>query len=470
MSRHVALAIDQSQRIGEPVMNLENPIRYPDTNSQVIMNKRAWWLVLLGFLMPGAPQALAGSRTLGRFALVTTLVLWVLTGFFALLLWLAREFAVGLLTQSVVLFVLQWLLIAYAILWVVLAIDTFRLVKFVRLTPRRKGIVATLAAVTLILSSGVFAYGANVIGSARTLIGDIFVAAPPVEPIDGRYNFLLLGGDAGPDRDGLRADSMTVVSVDAETGQAVLIGLPRDLHNIPFPEDSVMAGFYPNGYGEDTAEYCTQWACLNTVYVDAEVNRADAFAISTPNIPPGVAGSMEAASGVTGLPIQFYILIDMQGFSDLIDALGGVDIVVDSDVPIHTDETFTVVGEWIYAGPQHLDGYHALWYARSRYGTSDYDRMQRQAKLQEALLKQFSPTKLLLEFQKVAKAGAQVVDTNIPEGMISPLMTLAQKTAKLPFEKIELTPPNGIDPMFPDYAAIHELIAAAVVPPAPESD
>lgn len=446
-------------------MNLENPIRYPDVSASAVMNKRAWWLVLLGFFIPGAPQVLAGNRKFGRFALVTTFILWALIALLLVLYFLIPEVTIGALTQSFVLFVVQWLLIAYAIFWLILAINTFRLVKFVRLTPRARGVVATLAAVTLVLSSGVFAYGANMIGSARSLIGDIFVAAPPVEPIDGRYNFLLLGGDAGADRDGLRPDSMTVISIDAETGQAVLIGLPRDLHNIPFPEGSVMASVYPEGYTEQNSPYCTQWACLNTVYVDGEINHAAELQSQYPDIPPGVAASMEAAAGVTGLTIQFYGLIDMQGFSELIDALGGVDIVVESDVPIHTDETFSVVGEWIYAGPQHLDGYHALWFARSRYDTSDYERMQRQAQLQEAILKQFNPTTVLLKFQEIAKAGGQVVDTNVPGGMISPLISLAKKTAKLPFIRVELIPENGIDPHFPDFETIHAMVAESVNPP-----
>lgn len=451
------------------MLNLENPIRHPDLTSRTVMNKRAWWLVLLGFLIPGTPQLLAGNRKLGRFAVATTLVLWTLLILLLALYFVAPEITVGVLTHGLVLLLVQWMLVAYATLWLILAFNTFRLVRFVRLSPRTQGLVAGLIVATLTLSSGAFAYAATLIGSTRSLIGDVFVAAPPVEPIDGRYNFLLLGGDAGADREGLRPDSMTVVSVDAETGEAVLIGLPRDLHNIPFPQDSVMAAFYPDGYSEQTAPFCTQWACLNTVFVDAEINYADAFANDDPSLPAGIAASMEAASGVTGLTIQFYVIIDMQGFSNLIDALGGIDVVVDSDVPIHTDETFTVVREWIKAGPQHLNGYYALWYARSRYDTSDYDRMQRQAKLQEAIIRQFSPSTLLLKFQEIAAAGAQVVDTNIPDGMISPFIKLAQKTAELPITKVELIPENGVDPQYPDYAVIRDLIALAFSPPPPTS-
>ncbi|MEZ5160411.1 MAG: hypothetical protein R2709_06455 [Marmoricola sp.] len=58
---------------------------------------------------------------------------------------------------------------------------------------------------------------------------------------DGRFNILLLGGDSGSDRWGLRADSITVASIDAETGHTVLFGLPRNMLNFPFAKGSIMA-------------------------------------------------------------------------------------------------------------------------------------------------------------------------------------------------------------------------------------
>ena len=64
-------------------------------------------------------------------------------------------------------------------------------------------------------------------------------------PTHGRYNVLLLGGDSGADRWGLRPDSMTVASIDADTGKTVLFGLPRNMTNFPFPEGSIMARAVP---------------------------------------------------------------------------------------------------------------------------------------------------------------------------------------------------------------------------------
>ena len=59
---------------------------------------------------------------------------------------------------------------------------------------------------------------------------------------------LLLGGDSGADRWGLRPDSLTVASIDADTGKAILFGLPRNMTNFPFAEGSVMEEQFPDGY------------------------------------------------------------------------------------------------------------------------------------------------------------------------------------------------------------------------------
>jgi anionic cell wall polymer biosynthesis LytR-Cps2A-Psr (LCP) family protein len=176
----------------------------------------------------------------------------------------------------------------------------------------------------------------------------------------------------------------------------------------------------------------------------------------------------EAVEGVTGLTIQYYVLIDMQGFSDLIDALGGVTINVTERVPVGGDEQLNGVAEWIEPGEQVMNGYYALWYARSRHGDSDYARMERQRQLQEAILQQFTPTNVLSKFQVIAEAGAQVVKTNVPESMLGYFANLAMKTKELPINTIELTPANNIVPENPDFDYIHELISTTLNPPTPE--
>jgi len=248
----------------------------------------------------------------------------------------------------------------------------------------------------------------------------------------------------------------------------VTIGLPRNMVDVPFDDGSPMQAAYPEGYG--AIDGCEVDVCqLNSIYTEVELKSPEMYpdAVSQGS-EPGIEAMRDAAEGITGLPIQYYVLIDMAGFQQLIDALGGVTVIVPEDVPIHADETFTTVAEWIPAGEQHLDGYHALWYARSRHGTSDYDRMARQLQIQEAVLAQFNPANVLSKFQEIAAAGSQVVKTDVPQGMLGYFVDLASKTKQLPIVDVPLVPDNGVDPEDPDYEYIRQLVQQAVFPPEPE--
>ncbi|MFC9559086.1 LCP family protein [Agromyces sp. NPDC056965] len=445
-----------------------SPIRYPDAASRTVMTRRAWWLVVLNFLIPGAPQVLAGNRKLGRFGLGATLVLWTLA-IAALVVWLLWPATLlTVFSMSITLWIVAAVLAFYAVLWVILTFDTLRLVRLVKTAPSARVWVAAFSVLLMAGLSGTAAYGAYVATTASGFISSVFVAAPSKEPVDGKYNFLLLGGDAGPDRDGLRPDSITVVSVDAETGQAVTIGLPRNMVDVPFPEGTPLAELYPEGYG--SIDGCEVDVCmLNSIYTEVELMSPEMYPDAVAQgSEPGIEAMRDAAEAITGLEIQYYALIDMAGFQQLIDALGGVTVTVAEDVPIHADETFTTVAEWIPAGEQHLDGYHALWYARSRHGTSDYDRMARQRQIQEAVLAQFNPANVLSKFQEIAAAGSQVVKTDVPQGSLGYFVNLAGKTKELPIVDVELVPENDVDPEDPDYDYIRQLVHEAVYPPSPE--
>lgn len=448
----------------------DSPIRHPDTASRPLMTRRGWWLVGMNILIPGSAQVLAGDRRLGRFGLGATLALWVALAA-AIVTWFAAPTVIyTIASNSIALWVIALGLVFYAVLWLVLTFDTLRLVRLVRTQPSARAPIAALATVVLVLASGGAAYGAYLATTASGFLSTVFAAGPSEPPVDGRYNILLLGADTGPDREGTRPDSMTVASIDAETGQAVLIGLPRNLEDIHFPADSPMASAYPNGYG--TEQGCLVDVCLlNSIYTEAEQVTPELYPdAAARGSSPGIEAMRDAAEGVTGLTIQYYALIDMQGFEALIDALGGVEITVEERLPIGGDQYLQNVDGWVEAGTQRMNGYTALWYARSRYSATDYDRMQRQRVLQEAILRQFTPANVLTKFQAVAQAGAETVRTDIPQSMLGYFVDLAGKTRELPVQTVELTPDNGVDPGYPDWDLVHGLIqealAAATAEPA----
>ncbi|MGN6272320.1 MAG: LCP family protein [Protaetiibacter sp.] len=444
-------------------------LRDPDRSDTAFMTKRAWWLVGLNLLVPGAAQVLAGNRRLGRFGLGATLLLWAFVVVGIALAVFARGVLLDIATNTWVLGGAVVVLVFYAALWIVLTLDTLRLVRLVRVAASARAFVAGLSVVALAAVSGTAAYGAVSAGAGIDLLDTVFAEGPSQPPIDGRYNILLLGGDAGPDRQGMRPDSISVASVDAETGQVTLIGIPRNLEQVPFVEGSPLYEVLPNGY--DCGSKCLidylytygelDWAYL---YPDAEKN----------NSAPGIEAMRDAAEGVLGITIPYYVLIDMQGFADLIDAMGGIDITLEDRVPWGSNEdadgnSIPPAG-YFEAGDQHMDGATALNYARTRYGTTDYERMQHQRQVQQAMLEQFTPATVLTRFIDIAAAGKQVVRTDIPKQMLSYFVQLASKSKTQPVTSYDLTPPE-VDPAAPDYDAIHaaidQLLAPVSASPAP---
>ncbi|MFA7499346.1 MAG: LCP family protein, partial [Leucobacter sp.] len=162
----------------------------------------------------------------------------------------------------------------------------------------------------------------------------------------------------------------------------------------------------------------------------------------------------------------------------LIDALGGVTITVTEELPIGgqidewTGELVGVEG-WISPGEQHMDGFTAQWFARSRYGSADgdYARMERQRELQAAILAQMNPRNVLLRFQEVMSAGTELVQTDIPESMLGRFVDLAAKARGFEPVRVELVPP-AIDPAYPDYGLARQLVAdgVAAASPAPAGE
>jgi LCP family protein required for cell wall assembly len=419
------------------------------------MTKRAWYLVVLNILIPGSAQVLAGNRRAGRFALGATLILWAVAVLVLVVYLLNRTLLLGVLTNSITLWIVVAGLVFYAVLWIVTTLDTLRLVRLVRVAPSARGFVAGLSIAALVVTAGGAGYAAANAVSAIGVLDTVFGGGEIAAPVEGRYNILLLGGDAGPDRLGMRPDSISVVSINAETGEAVIFGIPRNLERARFVEGSPLYGPFPDGY--DCGDDCL----VNYLYTYGQEHPELYPEAQASGSQPGIEATRDAAEGILGLTIQYYVLIDMQGFAQLIDALGGIDIDVAERLPYgsnhYDDGSPAPPAGYIEAGPQHMNGQTALWYARSRYGSNDYQRMDRQRQVQEAMLKQFDPGNLVTKFQAVAAAGSQVVSTDIPQAMLAHFVELGTKTRELPLEKLNLVPPE-FDNVNPDYAYIQSRV------------
>jgi LCP family protein required for cell wall assembly len=443
---------------------LADPVRYPSGAPAPVLTKRAFVLILMTLLVPGSAQTVAGSRRLGRTALRVTFTVWTLTLLAIVLLLTSRSTLINILTSPVTSLLLVIGLTALAIGWAALFINTLRLIRPVLLAPGIRPVVVAALVLAMVLGSGSLGYAAYLLNVSRDAIGSIFSSGPTMEPSDGRYNFLMMGGDAGADRTGRRPDSLSVISVDAKTGDTAIISVPRNLQNAQFSEDSPMRSVYPDGY--DCGDACL----INAINTEVTNEHQDLY----PGVAdPGAQATLEAVSGTLGIKVQAYVLVDMEGFAKLIDAMGGIRIKAGGWVPMSGDMVDEVNGihgmplGWIPAGVHNLNGYHALWYGRSREFVDDYARIQRQQCVQQAMLKQLDPATLLSKFEDIAKAGTKVVDSNVSSSQLGSFVDLAMKAKGKEVSRLTIGPPD-FDTSFstvPDFDLIHERVRQVLAGP-----
>jgi LCP family protein required for cell wall assembly len=400
--------------------------------------------------VPGSAQVTAGNRRLGRIGLRIWFGILGLCVLLGITYFLDRRFVIGLFTRSSTLLLLIAGLIGLALLWAALFIDAWRLgAPRLQTTGARRGI-AILTALLVVGTAGPMLFAAKQASAGRALISTVFGGNKASSVADGRFNVLLLGGDAGSDRFGLRPDSMTLVSIDANTGRTVLFSFPRNMQNVPFPATSPMHRIYPNGYN------CGNTCLLNAVYTYAATHKG----LYPPSVKnPGAQATMDAISAITGLKINYYALIDLKGFQNLINAVGGITVDVKTRVPIGGETT--KISGYVNVGTHHLTGYQALWYARSRTGTSDYDRMARQRCVMTAMLQQLSPETILAKFQGIASASSQVISTSIPESDLGTFVDLAIKAKSQKVTSVQFVPPVVV-PKHPDFSQLRSMVTSAI--------
>lgn len=267
-----------------------------------------------------------------------------------------------------------------------------------------------------------------------------------------QITILFAGGDAGPGRGGLRTDSMMVGTINTETGRAALFGFPRNMAQVPLPSKFKNAFVElqqrlapppeppadppPEGEEPEPPKFVS-CECfpeqLNALYPFTRK-----WTGSYPNeVDPGMAALRDTLEYVMDLNIDYYALIDMAAFVDLVDAIGGVDVFVTKE--LESEVSPPREGEpWAYVkvepGWNHLTGPQALAYARARKGSSDYVRMERQRCMVKAVAAKADAVTLLRSFPAIVDAIEGAVVTDIPLTFVPDLITA---TAGLDFDDIE---------------------------------
>jgi polyisoprenyl-teichoic acid--peptidoglycan teichoic acid transferase len=436
---------------------------------------RPWLAALLSFLFPGLGQAYAGRiRAALAFALPVLALAAVATAVLVGVFDLPRN---TLLSTG---FLLAVLLVNGALFaWRTAAIADAGLSPWRLGLGRHRNWNGLAVGLLLALTVAMHAWVGVVVLRLEGTLTDVFAGADPgrrtplptgpvatdapvipdvpVRRWNGtdRINILLLGTDAAPGREAVLTDVILLVSVDPVAETAVMISVPRDTGFVPLPDTSVHAsGLYPdkvNGLMATAARDPDTW-CPD---------------LDGPGIRCGLRTVEEAVGLYLGVEIHHYALVDMVGFAELIDALGGLELCLPGRL---YDPEFD--GSLLNAGvteplelPQgchQYDGLDALAYARSRkgwiempdgsiIGQNDFTRSERQQGVLLALRQEMAEADTLFELPGVLDAIGRTVSTDFPRDQAGDLASLVPLITGPDIDRLVLSYPEYVDlPENPD--------------------
>ena len=271
----------------------------------------------------------------------------------------------------------------------------------------------------------------------RALVAEWAVRQP-------RSNTLILGIDRRPEQGTVvRSDTMMILTAYPPDAKIGLLSIPRDLY-VEIP-----------GHGTSR---------INTAHFWGEAQA----------VGNGPALAMATVEHNFGVPIHHHMRVDFDGFRAVVDAVGGIDVVVEEPIvdATYPTEDYGTIRIEIPAGPQHMDGEMALWYARTRHGSSDFDRARRQQEIVTALTRRLLQPRTWPRLPAVYQAARTNIDTDMGVGDLLLLLAVLEETGAEGIEHQVIGPemtepwttPSGGAVLLPRWELIHPLVEEFLSP------
>jgi polyisoprenyl-teichoic acid--peptidoglycan teichoic acid transferase len=441
-------------------------------------------LTLISAICPGSGFLMAGRVRLGAFVMTITAALLGLGAYIGIA---RRDEVLSLAVNPNELLIANAVLVFLGVCWIAIIIASHRMLRPKPASIGGRAVGAAFVGLLCFAIAVPTAIASQSVMAQRDLVTSVFASEnnshsatrPSIDKQNpwehkARLNLLLLGADSGAGRTGTRTDTVMVASIDTRTGDTKLISLSRNWMRMPFPKDSPLYKKYPQGYWNPALGNTEQ----PEYYLDSMYQ----------NIPeryPGILGPSDnegadvlkvSVGAALGIPIDYYMQVNLQGFRTMVDALGGITVNVNYRVPIGGSYG-TGPGGGVAEKPRgyiepgankHLMGYDALWFARGRYGLSDPSRQERQRCTIKAIVNAADPATLVTKYQAIARAGKELLRTDIPQELLPALVELGLKVKQATVSNVDLHSdknfPSGRNP---NYAAIRKLVAAAIDPATP---
>jgi LCP family protein required for cell wall assembly len=267
------------------------------------------------------------------------------------------------------------------------------------------------------------------------------IPLPTANASDQRFAFVLLGYGGGGHDGAYLTDSMMVTIVDPEKKTLTLLSLPRD-------------SWVPMEFDGKTAVYNK----INTAYAFAMDPSLypDRLSRYTGDKGPGTF-TADTVSQLLGIPVTYYLALDFQGFRDMINAVGGIDVDVPTGFvaryPVNDDPSINANWETIqfYPGPQHMSGERAIEYARARETLdnsgegSDFARSRRQRLIMQAFKARMLQPAGLVQLPRLLGIANSHVDTNYTVPAVSALSQLILDWKDVQIYQTAITTDNYLD-------------------------
>ncbi len=253
---------------------------------------------------------------------------------------------------------------------------------------------------------------------------------------EGQVNILLLGSDWRPG-EGYRSDVIMLLSLIPDRGIATLTSFPRDLY-VQIP-----------GIGYE------------------RINTAMAYG--------GFELLQETLKYNFNIPVDYYMMTNFAGFVGIVDTLGGISVNAAYELYDRCDLPQAVY-KYCYVGPgvNYMDGDTALWYVRSRYSTSDFDRTRRAQEVFQAIFKQAMSLNGLSRASEFYELFKNSVETDLPFSKMTELLPFAAKIVSDPAivkqyaigeeDITHFVTDGGAMVLIPNVDPIREIIRAALYP------
>ena len=272
------------------------------------------------------------------------------------------------------------------------------------------------------------------VSTASALVGGIFSGAedgegqggatPPSWDGTERLNVLLIGVDQRQGETSFNTDTLIVASVDPVKGSVSMFSIPRDTVDFPVPASA--QSLYGPTYNNK----------INSYYSSAKANR-DTF----PNGP--AAALREMLSEFYGIPIDYSVMVNFSGFKQIVDTLGGIRITTKNPI---VDETYPAGVGYLRrirmpVGVRTMDGQEALIFARSRHGSSDFGRAERQQQVIAAVRAQTDVEAIAANLPALASTLQDAIKSDFPQGDLPRLLELLGRVDASNLKSIVFAPP-----------------------------